>query len=52
MNWLVLLPDCLKCPTEDNGRGCKPQSNLKKKKKHVGLLCISTEKVKIKTLRR
>ena len=34
MNWLVLLPDCLRCPTEDNGRGCKHQSNLKKEKKN------------------
>lgn len=23
MNWLVLLPDCWRCPGEDNGRGCK-----------------------------
>ena len=48
MNWFVLLADCLRCPTEDNGRGCKHQSNLKKEKKQFRLLCIGTDKVKIK----
>ena len=48
MNWLVLLPDCLRCPTEDNERGCKHQSNLKKNKNMFDCFALVLTKLRLK----